>query len=531
MATRYTNARVLASSGETKSSFAVRDGKFCDDAEVQPGDAEVDLGGRFVMPSFVDAHCHLLLLGESVEKVDLEGCNSLDAILQRLDSHDRDAPRIMARNWVPSMTRPEEIHRRFFDKFSKPVYIEAADLHSGVMNSAALKELGVDRDTADPSGGQIVRDSDGHATGWLKEMAWLGLVLAKFKSWTKSEQKQARMERAYDMLLEAGYTGVADLLMDEDGWEVITALLERDGRLPLRTAVYWHCPPQDDVEKCFKDIERASALQKQYRGNEWLQVNGIKIVCDGVIDSCTAALLLPYQDGTSADPLWSSSHLDRVVQRASDRDLQCAVHAIGDLSVRLAVNAFALLGDAAVKRHRHRIEHLELSAEEDVRRLGELGITTSVQPFHSDPAILDNWHNNLGRDSSRCCRAFAYRDFLESGAPMAIGTDGPTAPIPPLHNLHLATTRKSPSQPQREPTTVQFALPVIAALAASTDGAARACHLDDRLGAIEAGRSADFNVIDVSLLEEGRDVFMKAAVEETYREGRLVVSKGRLQGA
>jgi predicted amidohydrolase YtcJ len=248
-----------------------------------------------------------------------------------------------------------------------------------------------------------------------------------------------------------------------------------------------------------------------------LRIVGIKLICDGVIDACTAALAEPYTSNAHFEgPIWTPEMLDPVVKMASDQGLQCALHAIGDQAVHNAVNVLEKHGRPG---QRHRIEHLELTAPEDAKRLGQLGITASIQPVHADPAILRAWPKLLGPD--RLKRAFAYSEFADHGASLAIGSDSPTAPYAPLPNLYVATTRKSARQPESEdaPVNSNFGLDLAQAISAATIGAAYSCFAERRVGSLELGKMADFTVVDMGW--EGQEL-LKASVKETWFEGRRV---------
>ena len=156
----------------------------------------------------------------------------------------------------------------------------------------------------------------------------------------------------------------------------------------MRVRVYWLVNPEEKLQDSLKHIDRAKELQDRWKGHQWLQVNGIKLVSDGVIDSCTATMLAPYRDGRNGEPIWPLERLTAAVQKADSLGLQCAIHAIGDLSVHNAVEALASIGHDQIIKNRHRIEHLEMTASEDCDRLGALGITASIQPVHSDPHSL-----------------------------------------------------------------------------------------------------------------------------------------------
>lgn len=170
------------------------------------------------------------------------------------------------------------------------------------------------------------------------------------------------------------------------------------------------------------------------------------------------------------------------------------------------------------RSRRPRIEHLELASERDAKRLGALGITASIQPVHSDPAILRAWPRLIGEH--RCKRAFAYREMADHGAPLALGSDAPTAPHLPLPNLHVATTRRSYREPDLE-TVIngEFALTVCQAVAGATRGSAYSCFADAWTGELKAGLKADFVVADVELMPGH---LIKGKVLETWFEGKRV---------
>ncbi|MCO5549743.1 hypothetical protein L7F22_003216 [Adiantum nelumboides] len=523
--------------------------------DIQATDNDIitkDLNGKLVLPAFVDAHCHLMMLGQSLDKVDVFHCKSMEEVINSLKEYEIQNPtkeRILARNWIQDMDQSETFDKKYIDeKITKPVYIMSFDLHSCLCNSAALKEIGIDESTLDPNGGKLVRKEENGKqvlTGWLKEMACINFVGPTLRDVTSEEEKEANLDKAFDALLAAGYTAVGDLLMEEDVFEMLRKRIKRDGRLPIHVSAYWHCSPEDDIEKSIKHIIRAKELQKEWQNNQWLQIKGIKLVVDGVIDSCTATLSLPYQNGSNAEPLWPFEKLQIAIQEADKHDLQCAIHAIGDEAVHITVKALSTLGRERITKNRHRIEHLELTHESDVEQIGILNITASIQPVHSDPAILENWFKQLGgsqteqqQDQSpdrRCCRAFAYNDFLQKGAPIAIGTDAPTAPHWPLPNLYNAHSRSSALDPSLNIlTTPNYALPLLDSVIAASKGAARACHLDHILGDFTTGKLANFNILDIDFFDEldkdskNKKAILRAKVIKTFQAGVEVAREGKL---
>ncbi|KAF2727831.1 amidohydrolase 3 [Polyplosphaeria fusca] len=481
-----------------------------------------DLSGRYVLPGFIDGHMHFLMLGQALHKLSLDGCKSLAEIRERIGRFARENPgkeRLLCRGWMHSMTGGEAKASMLDDLDARPIYVDSKDLHSTWCSSAALEEMGVGgRD--DPAGGAISRGEDGRPDGLLSEASVLLIVWPYLAEVATMEEKMEALRSAVAAYHSVGVTGCIDMAMDENAWEAVLALREAEGgQLPMRIAAHWCITPSDSEDARAKQVDRAIALNKQFNNETSpdLRIVGIKVICDGVIDACTAALSQPYSTNVeSPNPIWSASMLEPVVERACKANLQCALHAIGDAAVHLAINAIEKHGKPG---QRHRIEHLELTSPEDAKRLGRLGITASIQPVHSDPAILRAWPKLLGPD--RLKRAFAYKEFADNGALLAIGSDAPTAPHAPLPNLYVATTRKSYREPEAgdAPVNEHFKLRILEAVSAATRGVAYSCFAENRLGSLDVGKAADFVVVD---MEYEPDALLHAVVKETWVGGKRV---------
>ncbi|GAM35033.1 hypothetical protein TCE0_015r03019 [Talaromyces pinophilus] len=488
----------------------------------QNGAVVQDLKKKYVLPGFIDGHMHLLLLGQALQKLDLDGCNDLSEIRERISAYAKQnphVPRILCKGWMQSMTDNEALASMLDDLDPRPIFIDAKDLHSTWCNTAALQELKVDQ-MADPQGGTIHRDENGKPSGLLSEAVVFAVIWPHLARAASMDEKLDALKGAISAYTASGYTGLVDMAMDENTWEALLVLRQQqpNGKLNLRIAVHWLIVPSADSEADLKQVDRAIELHAKYNleSSPDFRIAGIKVICDGVIDGCTAALLEPYTlNGVSCDPLWPQEKLAPVVSRAVKAGLQCALHAIGDKTVHMVLNVLEAHG---TRDGRHRIEHLEMTNAEDAARLGKLGVTASVQPVHSDPDILRAWPSLIGHD--RCRRAFAYRDFVDGGAPIAFGSDSPTAPFKPLPNVYTATTRRSARLPESEETVnPHFALPLVTAFTAATTGAAYACFADKITGKLEKGLKADFIVVD---MEWSKERLLQATVDETWFEGRKV---------
>lgn len=491
----------------------------------QSGATVKNLHGQIVLPGFIDGHLHLLLVGQALTKVALDHCKDLDDIKSEIKSYaaaNPDVPRIFCKGWTHSMT-PEGVNARLLDDIDpRPIFVDTKDLHSAWCNSRGLEEIchvmELGADSPDPPGGTIQRDADGKPNGVFHEGAVFQTIWPFVARVASMEEKKEAIRSAFNAFNAAGYTGMIDMAMDETIWEPLVELRnETNGLQGMRVAAYWLMKPDDSLDNVLAQVDRAAELAREYNAETTpdCRLVGVKVICDGIIDACTASLTEPYSNGENPDPLWPEHVLHPLVAKAHAAGLQVALHAIGDETIRMAIDVLEKNTD---KSRRPRIEHLELASAHDARRLGRLGITASIQPVHSDPAILRAWPRLIG--DGRCKRAFAYREFADGGAPLALGSDAPTAPHQPLPNLYVATTRRSCREPElRTVVNPEFALTVCQAVAGATHGSAYSCFADEWTGSLKVGLKADFVVCDV-VLTPGEIV--KGVVKETWFEGKKV---------
>jgi predicted amidohydrolase YtcJ len=496
------------------------------DALALAGDTaeHIDVGGGLVLPGFVDGHVHVTLTGSAMLKAYLRDAETVEDIQQRVKAwadENPDAPRVVGTDWIHSVLPDNKPTKEILDAVvaDRPVYLDAFDFHSCWVNSAALAELGIDDDTPDPAGGTIVRDpKTGQATGHLLESAHFELVLPLLAQ-VDDETRDGYVETALEAFARAGITSVVEMAMEEDALESL-ARMKAAGKLTTRVVAHMIIWRKGETAEELALVERAAELAKQYQG-DWLRVGGVKIIGDGSIDACTAALSKPYTNGTSSGPIWEPEALDPVVAAADAAGLQVAVHAVGDQAIRYTVDAIekAMAANGTSGR-RHRIEHLEYAREEDIVRMGKLGITASMQPVHMDPAYLQNWIAMVGPE--RANSGFAWPLHVAAGSVLAFGTDAPTTPHWSLPNMYIAATRKSPVDDTLPALRPDWALPVEEAIVHGSRDSAWAAWLDHATGVLKAGLAADIVVVDRDFFAEGPDSLLKTNVALTMMGGEIV---------
>ncbi|MDQ4503392.1 amidohydrolase [Sinomonas sp. ASV322] len=485
---------------------------------------EEDLGGRLVLPGFVDAHAHIVGTGEAAGQADLWGAHDLAEIQRRLArwaAENPEATRVRAQGWLPGTVPGGAPTRHMLDEVvsDRPVYVQTYDYHSIWLNTASLAELGIDRDTVAPAGGAIARDEAGDPTGYIDETAMQQLVWPALDGGASDDERDRFLAAALAGYRATGVTAATDMGLDEADLAAMVRA-EEAGTLTARISAHYRVYRSEDPAENLAQVARAAELAARH-DSPWLRVVGIKVMVDGTVDGCTAALGRPYADGSLADPIWDLESLAPVVAAADAAGLQVAMHAIGDEAVRIAISAVERAVAAnGPKERRHRIEHLEVVEEADIARLAALGITASMQPVHADPAIQANWRAKLGDE--RIERGFPWPEMTDAGAALAFGTDSPTSPYAPLPNMFVASTRRSAFDPSLEPNIAHYALPLGDAITHATRDAAWSSRAENHIGRLAAGLFADFVVVDRNVFDGPAEELLDAAIVRTVVGGREV---------
>ncbi|HEX6700663.1 MAG TPA: amidohydrolase [Gaiellaceae bacterium] len=443
---------------------------------VLPSPERVDLRGRCVLPGFSDSHVHFPTWSLAQRQVRLEGTRSLDEALARVaEAASNVEPGRWLRgtgwrsgDWSPSVEPTKEALDAVTGE--TPTALMARDYHSLWLNSAALARSNGDLQVP---GGVVERDASGEPTGVLREeCAW------HFRDTHVRPTDDEMVEASREGVRLANSRGVTSV-HDKDGW--LGALrvwqrLESEGSLTLRV---WQSLPHYQVE------EIAAVGIRSGFGSPLVRVGYLKAFMDGTLGSRTARML----DGSGVE-ITSREELERIVRRGAEVGLPVAVHAIGDLANREALDAFEGTQDAwRPLGLRQRIEHAQLLAPEDVPRFGALGVAASVQFSHapSDRDLADRFWGE------RTSGAYAYRSLLDAGAVVANGSDAPIEELDPLAGIRAGVLRTLDDRPAWHP---EQRVTVEEALHATIVTPAWLARDETRRGKLVPGYLADLVVLD-----------------------------------
>ncbi|UPW00976.1 amidohydrolase [Halorussus gelatinilyticus] len=494
----FTNAevRTLDDEDTTAEAVAVRDGEIVRVGEAYELDflngvetEEVDLGGRVLLPGFIDAHTHLSHVGRSLVYADLAAADSPDDSVALLaDSADdgdaSDAEGDDADDWILGFGYDEStweesryLTREDLDRVSteRPVAAFREDMHIAAVNSVALDRYAAAMPDDD------VQTEGGDPTGVVVEEA-VDVIYEAIEP--DADEMRTLLDAAQREAHRKGVTGVHDMVRQSRA-PAVYRQMELDGDLALRVRInYW----SDHLDAVVETGLRTN------HGSEFVRTGAIKTFTDGSLGGRTAKLSEPYADADESETgQWvvAPDELRDLVGEADDADLQLTAHAIGDEAVEEVLSAYEETGDPAASRHR--VEHAELVGDESLDRFADSGVVASVQPnflkWAQEGGLYDD---RLG--SERRERSNRYADLLDAGAHLAFGSD--CMPMDPLFGVHQ--TVNAPEERQR--------LSVTEALRAYTRGAAYAGFDEDRLGTVEAGKKADFTVLERSPWDHPEDI-------------------------
>jgi predicted amidohydrolase YtcJ len=441
-----------------------------------PGPERVDLGGRCVVPGFTDSHVHFATWALAQDEVRLEDTRSLEEALARVREAAASAPDgrwLRGRGWRSGDWSPAiEPTKESLDELApdRPVALMARDSHSVWLNSAALARAD---DELQVPGGVVERDDRGEPTGVLREEScWQ--FRDRYIETTDAEYVEA-MRTGVKLAASRGVTAVHD----KDGWFGALRFwqrLEADGALCLRV---WQSLPAEKADE-LAGVDVRSGL-----GGPLLRLGYLKAFMDGTLGSQTARML----DGSGVE-ITSRAGLEEFIRHAAHAGFPIAVHAIGDLANREALDAFeATRSDWQPLGLRQRIEHAQLLAPEDVQRFAELGVAASVQFSHapSDRDLADRFWGDTTSEP------YAFRSLLDAGAVLANGSDAPIEELDPLAGIRAGVLR---TLDDRGPWRAEQALTAEQALHATTVAPAWLARDERRRGKLVPGYLADLVVLD-----------------------------------
>ena len=456
----------------------------------------IDLKGKYVFPGFNDSHMHLLLYGLMFDKIDLRGACSIEEIIKRgrsfiEEKNKRPGEFIIGYGFDQNLFSNKRMPlKEDVDLISKehPILLDRICGHIGIVNTPALKMMGITKDTV-IKGGNIHKDANGNPNGIIDEAAldWFKSCIPK----PGIPQIKETIERASREALRHGLTSIQT--DDLEGTDFNTMFesyrsLADENKLPIR--IY----EEVQAARCDK-LKRF--LEKGMRtgyGSDYFRIGNIKLLVDGSLGARTAALKDDYSDeaGNKGINVYTQEELDEVIGMAHNSGMQVACHAIGDSAIEQVINSFEKAMKANNKPMRHRIVHCQIANSDIFNRMAKLGIAADIQPAFvpSDYAIAEK---RIGMERSK--KSYAWNTMLKHGIHMGGGSDCPVESFDPIWGIYCAVTREDINGNPPGGWMADEKLSVEEAIKLYTIGSAYVSFDENKKGTIKAGKLADMVVL------------------------------------
>ncbi|MDR1271397.1 MAG: amidohydrolase [Clostridiales Family XIII bacterium] len=491
--------------------------------------AEVDLGGRLVIPAFNDSHLHFIYTSKKLSRVDLGGSDSVGEIVSRmgkgLESHSGGAANwLIGEGWNQDyFSDKKRFPTRFdLDEISSeiPILITRVCAHIGVVNSAALRKIGLDRDTAIQHGDLVGLLPDGEPDGVVKEKFLISMI-ANISDMDKDELKELILV-GQKKLHEKGIVSIQSddvpYVNDSDYNLLLSTFreLEDEGLLQMRLGEQVNLGTVPAMEKFFSEGYGYGW------GTEKVRVTSTKHMLDGSLGARTAALRQPYADAPQTSGLLSvlPEDLNELVRISNAHGCPVAVHAIGDRAIELILDSIENVREGGDQSIRHGIVHCQITDTPMLERIQGLKAITLIQPIFID-YDMNMAESRVGPEL--VATSYAWKTMMDMGIHASFGTDSPVEPFDPMRNIYCAVTQQNITGEGKRVFLPAQKVSMDEAVRAYTFESAYASGEEGIKGTIAAGKLADFVVLDHDLFDlESYEDILDTKVLATVFDGKAV---------
>lgn len=482
----------------------------------------IDLGNNMVMPGIHDVHVHPLEAASEnfqfiLNETETDPENYASDIQQALNQNPNS-------EWIlgwgfdiytllDATREPIEI----LDDISttKPIAVMEQTSHSVWVNSKALEQAGITQESANPIGGIIMKDANGQPNGLLIDNAGNLIIDLAIASIPNNEQNdyEGLIEFALPELARNGITSICDA---RTYWKrnhhLTWQRVEVAGQLTVRANLgLWIYPTEDDAQQI-------STIQSLYSNdpNNFLKINQVKLYADGIIINTTSAMeddyLIDLFELSSNNGLnyISESRISQYMTSLEATGFDFHIHTIGNRGVKEALDAIEQSSNGS---GRHRLTHVEYVLPSDYSRFNQLNVTADAQ-VAGDFTQPENWNETDFLIGSELNNAnIPIKSLVEANARLTLSSDWDVSDLNPFIGLQNAVTR-SPQEISLEE-----------AIKAYTINAAYVMRQEDKVGTLEAGKEADFIILNQNLFDINPDQINRTQVLKTYLQGQLIYER------
>ncbi|MCL2566263.1 MAG: amidohydrolase [Defluviitaleaceae bacterium] len=486
----------------------------------------IDLKGKTAIPAFNDSHCHLLGYAIGLSMLDLNGVKSIDEMIERFKAFIKDnnipaGQEVRGFGWNQNLFEGEQRNPTKYDldkvSTAHPIYATRACHHVAVVNSTLLEGYGIDKNTPEVSGGEIVREQSGEPIGIFNETA---MSLVKKDKVLDAEEIKALVLKAMPNLASMGITSVQsdDFTPRTPFGAVYEAYvnLAKAKKMTFRVNEQCRASGLENYKKMLelKQVDKDVAA--------YFKLGPVKILADGSLGGRTAFMKEDYYDqpGNKGIPIYGKEEFDAIVDLCHEKDRPVAIHAIGDAIMQWCIDAVKRVQKANPKPGlRHGIIHCQITDEELLREFKANNVIAYIQPIfiHADWGVVAD---RVGEAKART--SYAFKTLKDLGVYIPLGTDCPVEGFDPFKNIYCAVTRKDLHGQPEGGYNPHEALSVYEAVYAYTADSAYASYEEDVKGRIKAGMYGDIAVLSKNIFEVKHEEILETEVEMTVFDGKII---------
>jgi predicted amidohydrolase YtcJ len=489
----------------------------------------IDLKGKLVTPGINDAHIHFLTGSLGLTGVNLLECKTVNEVITTIKKYTEEHPDkkyIVGSGWLytifnAGMPNKEDLEKLNVVTKDVPVYLDAYDGHSIWVNSKAMEMAGVTKDTKYEGSGSMIIDAFKEPTGAFTEGA--KTLVTKLIPTPSTQEKLDALRAGMKYAASLGITSIQNASGNIEEFNLYETLL-KNGELTIRSSTAF----STNDKTTEKDIQQFIEVKNRTKGNNMLKGVAIKFLLDGVIESHTAPMLEPYSDAhadgtnSNSDFRFPLTKYQTLLKRLDKDGFQIYTHAIGDKTVREALNAYELAQTInGTKGKRHRIEHIEQSSPKDIPRFKKLGVMASMEPIHAAPGTIDVWAKAVGE--KRLPNSFVWASMLKNKVHLVFSSDWPACITPdPIRGLHNAVNRRTPAGIPAAGWVPEERISLKNALKSYTYEGAYSSFEEKVKGKIQVGYLADIIIYSQDLFTIAPMDIAKTKVVLTIFDGKII---------
>ena len=508
---------------QTFSTLVIKNGKVVktgDDTlkNTFPDAKLIDAKGNTLLPGLIDAHGHVIGLGDNLSQLDVRGAKSVEEITAKLEQFAKNKQGwLLGRGWNQELWSNTRFPTaKDLDKVvnDRPVVLSRVDSHAIWVNSKALELAGITAATQAPDGGEIIKDEFGNPTGIFIDKA--ESLITQHMSAPSKQAISDSLDAAGAHLLSLGITSTHDAGIDKTTWEVYKARSEQ-GDLPLRIVAM--------LSAASPDLEYMLKAGRYQDAESFMSIRSVKVYADGALGSRGAALIDDYADRKNHHGLMleTQAKLEELFTLSFKNGFSANTHAIGDKANKVVLDAYQnVFKQTGGMLLRNRIEHAQIVTPDDIPRFKALKIIPSMQPVH---ATSDMHMAEQRLTDEQLQGAYAWQTFLKQGSVIAAGSDYPVELANPFDGLYSAITRMDHNKLPENGWRAAEVLSREQALRAFTLGGAYAAHQEFKIGSLENSKWADFILVDKDYFKVPVDEIYKTQVLQTWIAGELRFKK------